>query len=179
MNKSVFALLILLAALPLSAAGVFYKAAPYRYYLQSFDPSAGLRSSQPLCITLNKGTNYPVTADLKQYLPNQSKYNKLQGVVRIRKGVAGPVLFAGKFSPESAWNLPWLPAGFHLLELQGINEQNEIVTERELIFHVVEETLPEHERKIAESDPAIFHADFHSGKLFLKGVPADAKGIRL
>ena len=63
MHKSLFLLLTLLTAAHLSAAGVFYKAAPYRYYLQSFDPAAGLRSSQPLCITLNKGTNYPVTAD--------------------------------------------------------------------------------------------------------------------
>ena len=179
MHKSVFALLTLLTALPLAAANVFYKAAPYRYYLQSFDPSAGLRSSQPLCITLAKGTAFPVAADLKQFLPDFRKHNKLQGVARIRKGIAGPVLFAGKFSPESAWKLPWLPAGFYLLELQGINERNEIVTERELTFHVLEDTLAEHERKVVQSDPAVFHANFRSGKLCLKGLPADAKGIRL
>ena len=179
MHKSLFLLLTLLTAAHLSAAGVFYKAAPYRYYLQSFDPAAGLRSSQPLCITLNKGTNYPVTADLKQYLPNKTKYNKLQGVVRIRKEIAGPVLFAKRFSPESAWKLPWLPTGFYLLEVQGINERNEIVTERELTFHVVEDTLPEHDRKLPQSDSGIFHTDFHSGKLFLKGLPADPKGIRV
>lgn len=178
-TKFISEMLILLAAAHLSAAVTFYKAAPYRYYLQSFDPSAGLRSSQPLCVTLNKGTDYPVTADLKQYLPNKNKYNKLQGVVRIREGITGPIFRTWKFPSESAWKLPWLPAGFYLLEIQGINERNEIVTECELTFHVVEDTLSENDRNLPESDSGIFHTDFHSGGLLLKGLPADRKGIRV
>ena len=178
-TKFISEMLILLAAAHLSAAVTFYKAAPYRYYLQSFDPSAGLRSSQPLCVTLNKGTDYPVTADLKQYLPNKNKYNKLQGVVRIREGITGPIFRTWKFPSESAWKLPRLPAGFYLLEIQGINERNEIVTERELTFHVVEDTLSENDRNLPESDSGIFHTDFHSGGLLLKGLPADRKGIRV
>ena len=179
MNRFRLILLVLLAASSLPAGTLFYKAAPYRSYLQSFDPSAGLRSSQPLCITLTKGTTYPVTADLKQFLPKNNEFNELKGVIRIRKGIEGPVVSALEYPAGTRWSLPWLPAGFYLLEIQGINDGKQIVTERELIFHVVEDTLEEHERKITQSNPDVFHTNFNDGTLFLKGVPANTKGLRI
>lgn len=177
-RKHLMALPLLAFSLALTA-GTFYRPAQYRYCIQSLDMAAGLRSSQPLCVTLDRGTAFPVSPDPGKFFPKIKELNKLQGVLRIRNGLTGTTAAVKRFPPGTQWRLPYLPAGFYLLELQCVNGRNEPVAERELTFNVMEDNLPERNRTAIKSDASVFHTDFKAGKLELNGLPPENQGLQL
>ncbi len=172
--KRIFQVIMAMLAIGgVSAMGnEFYRPAAYRYYFQTLDIGAGMRSSEPLCVTVDKGTEYPVGIAREKLFPKLELKAETSGTLVIRRGVVGPVIAALHLKPDQEWRMPYLPAGLYLLEFQFAGQAG-----RSLIFNVLEDQVKT--GKEPEIVPDIFCAEYRDGKIILNGVPAGKNDLKV